>query len=548
VNPKPMEQITTSNGELNFAGFSNGRSMAVSALFEGRTQAPLGITWRLQGTAKRAGNAHTPDYTLKNTGMRELNYSASLGYQRRRLSIEWFHSYFNTDIGIFSGSHIGNLTDLYQAFAAEKPIDSATFSYQIGLPYQHVTHHLQKVKARLALNGIGELKAMYGLQLNTRKEFDKTLAAKQDDGTYAPSLHFLLQTHSFDVSLEHEPVRRMVGAIGVNGFYQQNNYYGNYFIPNYQKFTGGLYITEKWHWHAFSMEAGMRYDLNTFSIQKWENQVLISPAHQYHGLAATTAFRYQFPFVTLHLNMGTTWRAPFVNELYSYGVHHSAASFEIGDRSLKQERSYNTSVTMDIAIRKKFDAEFTLYHHYINDFINLQPQLPATLTIRGAFPTFRFSQIDAIFQGAEFAGSMQWHKHIRSYVKANLTLARQVQNQQFLVGIPPGRIETDIDIRCFEKRNVTMNWSAGMVYTARQHRVRSDADYVDAPAAYTLLQTDVYLTIKTHSKQLQLNAGVQNLLNTSYRDYMNRNRYFADELGRNVHLRLSIPFSFGKLS
>ncbi len=39
-----------------------------------------------------------------------------------------------------------------------------------------------------------------------------------------------------------------------------------------------------------------------------------------------------------------------------------------------------------------------------------------------------------------------------------------------------------------------------------------------------------------------------NLANVAYRDYLNRFRYYADEPGRNVMLKLKLPFSLGKQS
>jgi iron complex outermembrane receptor protein len=44
-------------------------------------------------------------------------------------------------------------------------------------------------------------------------------------------------------------------------------------------------------------------------------------------------------------------------------------------------------------------------------------------------------------------------------------------------------------------------------------------------------------------QRLALNLSVRNLANLAYRDYLNRFRYFADEAGRNVILRLH--YSFG---
>jgi len=36
--------------------------------------------------------------------------------------------------------------------------------------------------------------------------------------------------------------------------------------------------------------------------------------------------------------------------------------------------------------------------------------------------------------------------------------------------------------------------------------------------------------------------SVQNILNTSYRDYLNRQRFFADETGRNIQLQLKFNY------
>ena len=47
-----------------------------------------------------------------------------------------------------------------------------------------------------------------------------------------------------------------------------------------------------------------------------------------------------------------------------------------------------------------------------------------------------------------------------------------------------------------------------------------------------------------HIREKHLNFGVSmyNILNATYRDYMNRFRYFNDETGRNLVVRIKIPF------
>ena len=94
-------------------------------------------------------------------------------------------------------------------------------------------------------------------------------------------------------------------------------------------------------------------------------------------------------------NLATAWRPPTLNEWYSRGVHHGAATYEIGDTSLVQEVSYSWSnqLLLDVG---RWNAEAEVYVNFMDGFINQQAAFPATLTIRGAFPTFRYEQTDAL--------------------------------------------------------------------------------------------------------------------------------------------------------
>lgn len=544
VNPNPLQSINKYNGEITMSTFSNGRAGSSSALMEGFMPFDSNLKWRLQGTLRKMGTSKSPDYYLGNTAMDEVNYSMAMGYHKSKWNVELFHSFFNTRIGIFSGSHIGNLTDLYAAFNAEKPFNESGFSYVIDNPYQHVSHRLVKTSLAYRSESLGLFRLLLGYQHNVRKEYDKSFKTKQDDGSYKPALNFELNTLNYDLNWEHKTWKRWNGSLGINGMYQTNNYYGFYFIPNYQKFTSGVYVVEKWHKNSFSIEAGLRYDLNQFAIQKWEQNVLITPRHAFNGWATSLAGRCQMKYFTIHANAGTAWRAPFVNELYSYGVHHSAVSFEIGDRNLNLERSYNASITLDFNYAKKLDAEVTFFTNYINDYINLQPQLPATLTIRGAFPTYRFTQVDANFYGAELSTTATIYRKVRGSFRSNVLFARDLTHGKFLVGIPPVRLQGEIDVPLIDNSRKSIHWIIEAMYTFRQNRVLDADDYVAAPPAYFLMNSDINGSFHWMKKLLNYQVGVSNIFNARYRDYLNRNRYFADELGRNLFIKLSIPFTF----
>jgi iron complex outermembrane receptor protein len=49
-----------------------------------------------------------------------------------------------------------------------------------------------------------------------------------------------------------------------------------------------------------------------------------------------------------------------------------------------------------------------------------------------------------------------------------------------------------------------------------------------------------FVTLTSYGPALAVSVGVRNLLNTVYRDYLNGMRYFTDEMGRNISIRLKI--------
>jgi iron complex outermembrane receptor protein len=65
-------------------------------------------------------------------------------------------------------------------------------------------------------------------------------------------------------------------------------------------------------------------------------------------------------------------------------------------------------------------------------------------------------------------------------------------------------------------------------------------DYKEAPEGYALFNADFSTSFKVSNLPVTLAVTGRNLLNTSYREYLNSMRYFTDELGRNISIRLKI--------
>lgn len=75
-------------------------------------------------------------------------------------------------------------------------------------------------------------------------------------------------------------------------------------------------------------------------------------------------------------------------------------------------------------------------------------------------------------------------------------------------------------------------------YVSRQRRFDPNKDLIPyAPPAYHLLGAELEWS---YDKWLSLRLSGQNLLNTEYKEYTNRARYYSHDLGRNIRLALSV--------
>ena len=571
LEPDTLPDSTVMKVEINSVYFTNGRQTVNSGIIEGgsnnsnikkSTKIPYSIGYRVQGTFKRGGDISTPNNRLANTGIEEINYSLSANYKRKNWTSDIFFSHFNTKIAVFSGSHIGNISDLIEAIKRGSPLSiytPETFTYNIGRPYQDVLHNLLKIKNTVK-NRNGVLSLTLGRQYDFRKEIDILRGDKN------LTQLFKLRTYSGELIFEHKPILKLLtGSIGVNSLYQENLTTGmltkprssTVLIPNFKNFTSGVFLIERIVRNNWEIESGFRYDirhLNVYRIPR-SGQNVVNNTQNNQNFTGTLGANYRpnarWNFMA---NASSAWRAATVNELFSDGVHHGAASFEHGDENLVPEVALNLSLTANY-VSKNFQAELHLYNNYINNFIFLSPTGRPALTIRGAFPEFIYTQTDSRFQGFDFNGIVQIAKNLSLNSKISYLKAQDLSNNQALIQIPANRWENTLRYD-WKKTSVSIT----NLYVAKQNRVPTKiifteipsseiifteygGDFAPPPAAYSLWSASASQQFAINTKQsLNISLTINNLLNTSYRDYLNRFRYFADEIGRNIAFRAKYFF------
>jgi iron complex outermembrane receptor protein len=548
VDPRRIRSTAGYKAEINTAWFTNNNQYVVSGIFEQQLEKLSALSYRVQGTFKKGGNIATPDYRLNNTGLEEKNFSLAVNWKKENYRLEAYYSQFETALGIFPYSHVGNLSDLEERISKDRPeeIFLGEQTYKIERPKQDVLHRLFKLKSSFNLNE-HKFNVTIGGQYNNRREYDVV----RNSATKGPQISLALITFSEEITYEH-PVRNdFRGTIGIGLTQQDNSYSGRYLIPNYTSNSYGAYWIEKWNRHKLDLEAGLRFDNKIINTTRLRYGGQVSD-HDFDFSTFAASFNAGYRFTNqlkANANITLSNRAPHVNELLSGGIHQASGgySFVQGNINLKTEKSINIAGGLTYSnSQKNFSAELNLYHNIIDDFIYTQPKPDEpVLTITGAAPKIEYLQTDATLTGADISVIYHATPAIQLSSRASILRARNKLIDDWLILMPADRLRNEVAYNFRNLRKISEAYLSAELVSVFSPRVPSDAhgeqDYKDAPGPYSLLNFNASATFQVWKTPVTLGLSVRNTLNTAYRDYMNSFRYYADEMGRNIIIRLRIP-------
>lgn len=558
VEPRSLPTEKSLGAEFNLAGMSNNRQGTAAGLLEGKLGTVFPLSWRLQGTWKKAGNTKTPYYYQANTGFEELNYSYALGFVKKKYGLDLFYSQFTTTLGVFAGAHMGNREDLLQAIQRARPAVAGGFDYAIGRPFQQVEHELARIKGWWQLGSVGKLSMQVGRQFNDRSEYDVLRSAAANARRDNPQLQFKLTSHSADAWLDHRAIGRFSGAAGVSYFRQANVWQGRFLIPNFRNEGWGAFVLEKWANGRLSVEGGLRVDTKWLDVYQNERGTIVQLPHRFQNFSGSLGIDYK---VNEHIqwksNGGTTWRPPTVNELYSAGLHQGTGTYENGNPDLGPEQAYKMVNGVEM-ITKKLALELTCHYNYIANYLYLKPDIIWVETteglapvqiykqlVQGYFPSFTYSQTDAHFYGADFSANYAVWKNLDLLLKNTLVFSKDLRNTTYLIYTPPVRSSISVKKSFTDGKfgKYSPYVSATFYRVERQTRYNPNTDFADPPAAYQLFDAEVGAEFPIGKQRINCSLQANNLFDTAYRDYLNRFRYYTDEMGRNIVLRIKVPLA-----
>ena len=571
----PIKAVDSLFGSSSLTATSNGRGGAVTtALTKSYKDG-----WFASGQAsfKRLGDLEAPDYILSNTGVSQLGLSINLGKRSFQRGWDVYYSYFDSKIAVLRASHIGNVDDLIQAINSQEPSLIEPFTYDIESPRQEVGHHLGKFNFYQRFKGIGKLSLQYDFQRNQRFEFD----VRVGDDRNTPAIDLRLSTHTLSADFKLDSPSDYKLNFGLLGRYQEN--FANpdtgvrRLIPDYDKYDFGAFVTgEYFVSNQFILDGGLRFDFNRIDAQKFYQtsrwiergydlefndiviqdlgtQLLTNPVFNYENISFSAGFQYKPKESTaLRFNYALAQRAPNPSELFSDGLHHSAARIELGDLRIGNETSHKFSVSLE-GSKEGWGYSIAPYANFISDFILPEPT-GVEFTIRGAFPVWGYRQTNARILGLDLSAYGQWSPQWKSEHQFFITKGTDTEQNLALINIPAANLRNTLtytkadwyDFRLalesqyvFRQNEFPPNL---MVFSPEQNQ-EVILNINTPPDAYHLLGLDAEMKFDLSAvNKLTLGLNISNLLDTRYRDYLNRQRYFADNLGRNISIRLKLNY------
>lgn len=546
VEAGPIQREPHLHGKVNYIFQSNGRGHTTNAQLERYSEV---VAWKATGSFKRIGDRKTPNYFLNNTGNREANASLQL---EKSFSPKWkselYYSLFTSRLGILRGSHIGNLTDLKTALERSRPFFTEDeFSDDIEAPSQRVQHHLLKWSNRYFFNDRQVLNVFYGGQLNDRKEFDVRRGGRSD----IPALSLQQFSHFVEANYQHTLPGDWTLKSGLQYRFVDNTNNPETgvlpLIPDYESQQGSAFFIANRDQEKVFYEMGLRYDyknLQPATITREIPRMIERFDLHFHNLSAAGGLKYHFsPHWEGSFNLGYASRNPAINELFSNGLHQGVSGIEEGDPDLQSEHSLKSTLAINWNAQEKWFVQALGYFQRVNDFIYLQPQQEFRLTIRGAFPVFRYEQTNAQLFGLDFLAYLQASKNIRITAKYAYLNGQDLSNDLPLIFMPPNNLSATIDFSFpNQKRFKNSHLKVTNRYVFEQKNLEADQDFSPAPPAYYLLGLEAATEVDWHKSQIKIFTRVDNLLNTTYRDYLNRLRYFSDDIGTNIAIGLTWIF------
>ncbi|WP_105013105.1 TonB-dependent receptor [Salinibacter sp. 10B] len=372
-----------------------------------------------------------------------------------------------------------------------------------------------------------------------------------------------LKTDIYTGRLEvaHPTIGALSGTIGAEVQHQNADTRGPAELqPSAKTWNTGLFLFEDLDLDPITISFGSRVDVRTVEAVPNERTTDADELENtYTTLSGSVGASYAFgDGYAIATNLSSGFRAPSVFELYASGVHGGVAAFQVGNPDLGPERSYSADFSFRVR-RDRVTAEVTGYVNAIQNYVYLE-NTGETNTGSG-LPVFAADQTDAMIPGIEAtveARPLPWLQVGTSTAVLDGTgdgLGAQGSDGQlpllpsntvsgFARWIPADTGPLSNSQVEFSVKHAFQKDAAGRFEPFSQFDGEFGPPFGTASTrAYSVVNLEARTTLDLGlGAPLTVSVGVDNLLDETYRDFLDTYKGYALSPGRDVQFSLSTTF------
>ncbi len=524
LHDAPILPINTIGGNVSGGYQTNGHLWQYSANIAGNQS---GFVWNWRWSQKHSDAYKNPrNGTVNNSQFAEQALNSMLGFNKNWGYSHLKMSYYHLKPGIVEA---GEEEEENNEEAEEES------------PFQQI-HHYKVVWDQMLRIGNGQLKTLFGYQQNRRQEYEEP----EECG-----LDFQLHTFNYDLRYVTPEWNGWLGNLGVNGMWQQSRNLGDeYLIPAYHLFDMGLFTTFSKDFHErLHINGGVRIDNRRLhSHELYDEDILHfeSFTRSFTGFSMSTGIIYNIsPSFDIRANIARGFRAPNLSELGSNGEHEGTLRYEIGNKELKAEGSWQLDLGIDYS-SDFFSAKVALFANRIDNFIFLEKNG----LVVGDKDVFSYRQHDARLLGFETTVIIHPLQNIHYENSFSFVNAQQIhasKENKYLPFIPSPRwlstLHYDIPNRGKTFRDLFAE--VEMDCNLRQSHVCTANDTETETPSYTLWNCSAGTNIHNKKgKMMNVSLTIQNIFDRIYVNHLNRLKEGGIyNMGRNIVMKVSLPLN-----
>lgn len=540
--PYGQERVS---GQLSAMYGSNGYRYQTMGFAEGSMPFLPSLAWRTQITYANSGDQWSPNYLLNNTGTREFDFSTALGYRHNNLRIEGYFSRYDLKMGVLYNAQMGEKDLLAERIAIGKPVEVFPYTRHINYPFQHVVHTNATLKLFYDTERLGRFYYMASYQADDREEnrirrmnlshipaVSMHLKSLQNQLRWRKNYGFWQSETGMQLTNIDHSNEKGTGVVPI--------------IPNHTETLLGSYVLQKYDNNQWGVEGGVRFDWQETKAAGYDYT-----GKYYGGHRTFTNFTYSIgghyhvnPHLILTSNLGLAWRAPHVFELYSNGSELGAGRYVRGDSTMNSENSYKWVTSADYK-SKYVDVRIDAYLQWVKNYIYDCPMKGQDVTvISGTYPLFQYMQTDAFIRGVDLDFTIRPLPVLAYHFVSAMIWANEKRTNNYLPYIPSFRLTHSLTFTPKSCGRFTPWIEVNHRFVARQNRFDAATDLINfAPPAYSLFgfEAGTEWKIDAHNT-LSIYVAGNNIFNKEYKEYTNRARYYAHDLGRDIRFTLGWKF------